>query len=223
MKLFVAMVALAAMAAAKPLTDGAPRTRDYYDGYIKAITDNFDRLFPENRHIRSAEETKDEEPKEKKDEDAKPDEAAKEAPAKEAEAAKEEDKKETPEAAETPAADEAKKDTEAEKKPEEDKEVKKDEDKPAEDEKKEAAAEDKPAEDKKEEASGEPEAKKDDTKEARLVEGESSVEELEDEAHGELTKRETIPTDPTEDAEIAKKSETPEAKADEEVKVRCVF
>ena len=84
MKLIVLALALFALAQAKPM----PRSRDYYDGYIKAITDNFDRLFPETRHIRSIPEGEEEQadaaPAEKEEKDAKKDEdKSDEAPSKE--------------------------------------------------------------------------------------------------------------------------------------------
>merc|ERR1712048_1333425 len=97
MKLIVLAVALFALAQAKPM----PRSRDYYDVYIKAITDNFDRLFPETRHIRSIpegeEETADapaEEEKKKKTEDAPEEKKDEEAPAEEEKKDKEEKKDE---------------------------------------------------------------------------------------------------------------------------------
>ena len=41
----------------KPVTQEVlPHTRDYYEGYIKAITDNFDQLFENERKVRSVDE-----------------------------------------------------------------------------------------------------------------------------------------------------------------------
>ena len=43
----------------KPLEDDSlPHSRDYYAGYIKAITDNFDQLFAAERKTRSTEDEK---------------------------------------------------------------------------------------------------------------------------------------------------------------------
>lgn len=44
----------------KPLEDNTlPHNRDYYAGYIRAITDNFDQLFVNERQVRSADEDDD--------------------------------------------------------------------------------------------------------------------------------------------------------------------
>ena len=42
----------------KPVQEVLPHTRDYYAGYVKAITDNFDQLFPNERRARSVDEVK---------------------------------------------------------------------------------------------------------------------------------------------------------------------
>jgi len=40
----------------KPVQDVLPHSRDYYAGYVKAITDNFDQLFKNERRPRSVDE-----------------------------------------------------------------------------------------------------------------------------------------------------------------------
>lgn len=50
---------LTTLVISKPLEDDSlPHSRDYYAGYIKAITDNFDQLFATERKTRSTEDEK---------------------------------------------------------------------------------------------------------------------------------------------------------------------
>ena len=44
------------MCESKPVQEVLPHTKDYYEGYIKAITDNFDQLFENERKVRSTDE-----------------------------------------------------------------------------------------------------------------------------------------------------------------------
>lgn len=54
---FLLLLCVAAwMCESKPVQEVLPHNRDYYEGYIKAITDNFDQLFENERKVRSVDE-----------------------------------------------------------------------------------------------------------------------------------------------------------------------
>ena len=55
-RLLLLLCVAAWMCESKPVQEVLPHNRDYYEGYIKAITDNFDQLFENERKVRSVDE-----------------------------------------------------------------------------------------------------------------------------------------------------------------------